>query len=997
MYLTVLLPRPVGTVRNRRRLVTLASMFLMSACGGGASDAEVVAAQAVVKKSALAATATTTWTTCAREGGHCAFTGYRDVRYGTATKYATLGKTDGTPCSNDVFGDPAHGETKSCSYADVSSAASASAADLQPSWTLCASEGQTCSIAGNRKVRYGTPERYVSGVFAGPVPCVNSVFGDPAPGMSKSCSYDASAEADAGTAWAVCAGEWQRCSFSGSRSVRYGTLMSFRTVTYSDGADCSHEVFGDPAPGVAKSCSYSALGSAAPGASGTNPPIVFNATTSARAGDVVSLQGENFGSTPRVFLESAPEAALEIVNRVATNGLAVRIPADAQGALILHVASATGTSARVLLNAARPLHMDTLQLTAGGAFRLFGRNLRVSGKSPSVTIDGLAATLDLSVSDEHMLVGVAPKTLRRASAATVSIDNGNGSGAASLDRVVEVMGWQGVDPFALGVGWAAGFAELAAREIHASTDSRLAQKAACDGSRDDAPAVQRAIDLAAANGGAVVRLPAGRCRLAQRLSLRSNVVLAGAGKNSTELVYDIDYPVYGVGIDLSGLRNLTLTNSGKASEGPLIKDSTHVIMQNVRVRLGTSRQMYLTGNRHIVVSGSDFEQGGSISQQGPYILNDSTALVFEGNTTRWREGAPAFGRIHDSLLRGNRFTRDASVQNGGGTVHSLVLDFAHRIAVIGNVFDVVNGPVTNTTRNDGEAILAEGGGAQRTENLGSVASAGASTLSDPSNTLLVDPFGTGSIPENYGVAIVAGKGAGQTRRVVAYTRPTLTVDRPWDVVPDATSRYATFVWGLERVLIKGNMLSQNPRGIWLYHTAVRDVDVIGNTISEGGGIYLRSYQKLATKSFMPIYNVLIGGNRIVNSNGRWMSYVNSVFVNADARAFGIATIGVEIRSNSIVANRPNVSSGWEEYANTEGFMNMMRVENYDGYESSVMPRLLGSILSDNACTNCDVAVRVGTGAGGTTILGMQMTNTPSVLADWATTSTREQSKDTVTR
>ena len=128
-----------------------------------------------------------------------------------------------------------------------------------------------------------------------------------------------------------------------------------------------------------------------------------------------------------------------------------------------------------------------------------------------------------------------------------------------------------------------------------------------------------------------------------------------------------------------------------------------------------------------------------------------------------------------------------------------------------------------------------------------------------------------------------------------------------------------------------------------------------------------------------------------------MSYVNSVFVNADARAFGIATLGVEMRANQIVANRPNVSSRQEEYAGTEGFVNLMRVENYDGYESSAVPRLLGSILAGNACTHCDVAVRVGTGAGGTTILGSRPAGSTAALADWATTSTREQSSDTVSR
>ena len=733
------------------------------------------------------------------------------------------------------------------------------------------------------------------------------------------------------------------------------------------------------------------------GPRGINPPLVFNASSSARAGETVSLQGENFGTAPVVTLDGVTTTPLDIVNRVGTGWLAVQIPASARGALLLRVRNATGTSAQVRLNAARPLHLDTLQLEPGGAFKVFGRNLLLPGSVPRITVDGLAAAVDVARSNEHMLMAVAPLALRPNAAAVLRVDNGNRSGATALDRRIEAVATGSGDPFALGVGWGAGFAPFAGRTVDAASDTRLAQKMVCDGRRDDSPALQAAIELAAASGGGVVRLPAGRCRMLGGMELRSRVVVQGAGKDSTELLYESNYPLFGQGLDLAGVRDLSLTNAAGAGEGPLLKDSRRVFLQNLRVKLGTSRQMYLTGNRNFVVSGCDFEQTGSISNQGPYTLENTAGLVFTGNSTAWVDGSPTFGRVHDSLIQGNRFTRDGRPQAGGGAVHSMTLDFAHRVAVVGNIFEVAHGPITNTLRNDGEALLTEGGGARRTENIGSVASATERTLSDPNNTLAVDPFGGGSVPENYGIAIVAGRGAGQTRRVTAYSRPMLTIEPAWDVVPDATSRYATFVWGLEAALIKDNVFSHNPRGIWIYHTAVRDVDVIGNTFSEGGGIYLRSFQNLATRSFMPIYNVLIARNQVSNSTGRWMSYINSVFVNADARSFGIATLGIEMRANHITANRPNVSSAVEEYANTEGYMNMMRVENYSGYESSVVPRMLGSIIENNSCTRCDVGVRIGTGAGGTTLLQTRLIDSGEAFSDSASTVGTERSTDTVSR
>lgn len=883
-------------------------------------------------------------------------------------------------------------------------AADIAAAGAETTWTLCATEGQTCAFAGRRDVRYGSAVVFTTRSLADGTACNNAVFGDPVYGTVKSCWYASdTAPQSEPAAWTVCAVENGVCTVSGTRQVRYGTTSSYITLQITGQTPCTNAVFGDPAYGTVKTCSVAPAAAAAPvapafdGPSGTSFPIVLNASGTAHAGDVVSLQGENFGDAPRVFLDSAPSVPLSIVNRFGATWLAVQIPAGARGALVLRIANATGVSAAVKLNAARPLHLDTLRLSPGGAFRVFGRNLMVAGSIATVTVDGLAAPVDASRSDEYMLTATAPARLAANAASVITVDNGNGTGVARLDRVIDVVAAGSGDPFQLGVGWAAAFATLAGTVVDAAHDPRLATRMICDGQRDDTAAVQAAIDLASANGGGIVQVPAGSCRLAGRMTLASRVVVQGAGKDATTIVYESNYPFLGTNLDLAGVRNLTLSNRGTAEEGPLLKDGSRLFLQNVRVKLGTSRQMYLTGNRNFVVAQCDFEQTGSISDQGPYLLNDSAGLVFENNTTSWMNGAPAFWRVHDSFIHANRFTRDGRFQNAGGTVHSLTLDFAHRIAVVGNTFDVANGPIRNTNRNDGETILTEGGGAQRTENLGTVASAGSNTLSDPGNQLQIDPFGTGSIPENYGVAIVGGKGAGQTRRLVAYNAPTMTVDRAWDIVPDATSHYATFVWGLEKSVIKDNVLAQNPRGIWLYHTALREVDVVGNRISEGGGIYLRSYQRLSEKRFMPHYGVLIADNTVVNTTGLWMSYINSVFVNSDARAFGVATIGVEMRGNQVTANRPNVSSQYEEYAGIEGFANMMRVENYDGYERSAVPRLLGTILTGNRCTYCDVAVRVGTGAGGTTILATTLTGGGALSDDWATTSTSERSVGTLAR
>ena len=56
------------------------------------------------------------WTQCATEGGNCNFSGMRIVRFGARDRYATGEFINGVACTNAVFGDPIKGTTKRCEY-----------------------------------------------------------------------------------------------------------------------------------------------------------------------------------------------------------------------------------------------------------------------------------------------------------------------------------------------------------------------------------------------------------------------------------------------------------------------------------------------------------------------------------------------------------------------------------------------------------------------------------------------------------------------------------------------------------------------------------------------------------------------------------------------------------------------------------------------------------------------------------------------------------------
>jgi len=57
--------------------------------------------------------------------------------------------------------------------------------------------------------------------------------------------------------WTYCANENQTCSFSGTRTVRYGANSTYFVKTNVNASiSCSNGTFGDPIPGVAKTCEY---------------------------------------------------------------------------------------------------------------------------------------------------------------------------------------------------------------------------------------------------------------------------------------------------------------------------------------------------------------------------------------------------------------------------------------------------------------------------------------------------------------------------------------------------------------------------------------------------------------------------------------------------------------------------------------------------------------------------------------------------------------------
>ncbi|WP_204376024.1 glycosyl hydrolase family 28-related protein [Hymenobacter coccineus] len=266
--------------------------------------------------------------------------------------------------------------------------------------------------------------------------------------------------------------------------------------------------------------------------------VVFNSSPTAQPGDAFSLQG-SFGAGAKVYLTagtSTTPVAVPIMTQMAGQATG-QVPANlAPNVYQVWVDDGGQRSPSVYLNQPRGQHFDSPEVGAGGRMRLFGRNLFLGGGAQVrfVGAGGGTAQVDASRSDAYTLSFTAPSSLQAGTTYQVLVSNGYGGETAAEQSVKAIDG--GADYFNLGVGWASKIT-FYANVYNVQTDGRLDRKARGDGGTNDQPAIQAAMDRAAADGGGVVYLPAGTYKLAHGggagLLMRNRVVLRGAGKDQT--------------------------------------------------------------------------------------------------------------------------------------------------------------------------------------------------------------------------------------------------------------------------------------------------------------------------------------------------------------------------------------------------------------------------------------------------------------------------------
>ena len=353
----------------------------------------------------------------------------------------------------------------------------------------------------------------------------------------------------------------------------------------------------------------------------TTDPVIFNWTESAKPGEVISLQGENFGGHPEVWVDQiangadAPNPEVKLTNVLSAGNQLVtaELPTSlAAGLYAVFVKNTdTGvTGAYKWVNQTRALQYLDLADTAvrpGQAFRIDGRNLDFAGATTTVQFRDVSTGVVLNATvtqgtDPYIVSVVSPSGLVTGDTYDVLVSNGYGGSYSQTTGPQLKAKAAGTDYWGLGTTWATDYT-FSTNVYNIKTDSRLAIKAAGDGVTDDSAAIQGAINAANAAGGGVVYFPAGTYNVSgHTFGMKSNVILQGAGMNASRILDDggliSGTPLFSGGPSKIGVVDLTIECTANGN------NSTWKVGGSAALEQFLLRSRFINNRKEVLVYGS---------------------------------------------------------------------------------------------------------------------------------------------------------------------------------------------------------------------------------------------------------------------------------------------------------------------------------------------------------------------------------------------------------
>lgn len=616
-------------------------------------------------------------------------------------------------------------------------------------------------------------------------------------------------------------------------------------------------------------------------------PVIYWASDPVQPGETVLVAGEGLSPQPTVLVRSGSKSLPTAALQPTDTGLKFVVPAALKpGLLTFTVKTAAGSATHTLNRPALWWWRGDLGVQAcpGGELRLLGRNLALPGQKTTVSLQG-PKTHQLAATGDAYATAVKLPAALPAGKYAVSVHNGYG---ASEPVTVEVRRAPPAPALVLNV-----------RDFGADGT----------GQRDNTAALQAALDKAGEKGGTVL-LPRGRYQITDTLRIPRFVTLRGEKQEWVALFWpDFDNPPEALvrGTNSFALAELTLyaSNHRNVIQGDLgtQPDAGNVTLRRVRVRANAYRghitpeqvderfrqslkwstgggDTVQLGGENVVITDCDLYGGG----RSLYLSRARHSLVANNDLYNGRWGWYCLEGSDGLIFEHNRLTGADLMSTGGGIAN-------YSTACSRNIYYSYN-DLRFCHGWDREVMTTDAGGEAY---FGKVASADGAAL-----TLGQEAHWGGRDWTNGGVFLLDGKGAGQWRFVKTWDGAKLTVDRPWQVVPDATTTVGiTMFHG--RYAFVGNRFTDC--GAFQFYGTSIECDVVGNTAARNQG-----YQALGLwyHGFQPSWYCQFLGNTIAEGNYyHWTAAEDAVLNVYGARREGYdgpLVRGAVLRGNRLAGN-----------------------------------------------------------------------------------------------
>ncbi len=714
----------------------------------------------------------------------------------------------------------------------------------------------------------------------------------------------------------------------------------------------------------------------------TGPPAIFSQSETVRPGEVFNLvagnlpiENDQVEVTLTYLKRSGEPGRTDTLTKesYSQNLIQLRAPTDFPfGVWRVRITTPLGQD-ETFINQPRAMSVETDRIVQGEVFRIWGRNLAFTEWLPQIppqawlVSDQTRLPLTVLAADRYSL------SLRLASSPsvdqtyTVTVHNGYGGSFGETTSEFSITSIpRTLDSLGLGIPWAHKLT-FTDNIYNVLTDPRLTTKAVADGSTDDTAAIQAAIDLAYTSGGGVVYLPAGHYLVDSGVVLRSRTVLQGAGSGQTRVDFNRTYHFakglanFSESANLSGISGITANNLNQSeqSNGTIgahtSGTSSELFLHDFVLDYGSGRTVSLTNVRSPAIIDSVFRS--TRLDSAPIYTNGSDWITFRGNTIEYRCCRVHFVYNKNGIIENNSFILDSAYALIGTEKGALELSYSENLIVTGNTVKTVGDQFLGLI-NEQEMMLTQGGGdhSNHAFGFGSVTSASSTTLHDSQT----DFANMGPLTEKNVVVITSGNGAGQWRFIASRSGDTLTIDRPWDVVPSSGAQYNVQTWTAYRLQIVGNTFRDTKMAVNFYSGGWDNL--VAKNVSEDGGYFTFGGRDVSPASGQGarvyseiLWKTLVTDNRVANPKQRRRSFIDFYAHQFDAHNRERTVFNNEVRDNTVVAAHPDPTNPLFDYDPghernvREGFTVLFDWRHPDKILN--LPTISGLVIQNNRAEN----------------------------------------------